>query len=165
MKAADSEDIPRDFVQNCLNDPDLEVQDALFGFFGERGRFERISPPISEEILDNHYKQFLRRTIVEDPQGANALSRYSALLDLCEWFRGAWDAKAPMTFFEGLKAMIGDLYLNGGADVKEAIITGCLEHLFESNSIERFFSDWEANPSFSSAFAMAHEWGAAHRSE
>jgi hypothetical protein len=59
---------------------------------------------------------------------------------------------------DAAKTSLAHLYLAGGDQQRRYIVNGVLEHLFESEAIERRFLDWQNDIDLQNPFAEAHAW-------
>ena len=57
-----------------------------------------------------------------------------------------------------VEGVVGDLYRSGAEDLRKAIVTATLEHLFERPELARFFADWRDDRELRVAYDEAMEW-------
>lgn len=118
-----------------------------------------IEPPLTPDEYARFVMLYYGRCLKEDPQGQWADTRYSAGTAVVNVFASLWrDSRVPRQVTEKLKAWLRRLYVEGDDQVRTALVTACLEHLFEQEDIRDFFSDWRTDPSLSGAYTQACEW-------
>lgn len=146
-------------VLEWMADRDLAVQGATYWAITDRSRSDRIQPNLT---LNDYYEfvvPYLERCMIEDPDDDWSESRYLAGHALQHWFRAWWDDKdVPRSYVEKLKNELERLYRAADAPLRDAIVNAILEHLFESNEIADYFSDWQKDPLLVEAFDSAREW-------
>ncbi len=118
-------------------------------------RFAHPSEFVCARLL--HY---FRRCLMENRPGEFAANRHQAGRAVYNWFLAlsALDTVERSTF-DDLKRMLGEVYKSGGAEVRNCVVTSCLEHLFESRRIAEYFTDWAGDPALEAAYDEALEWG------
>jgi len=124
------------------------------------GRFnQRIVPSLTlDEYLD-FTLPYYSRCFRDDPDLPYASSRYTAGWDLASWFSRLWHDKAvPRDALRRVKAWLAEMYKGASDDVRQAIVTATLEHIFEDKSARQFFSDWADDPVLRIAYLEAAEW-------
>ena len=57
-----------------------------------------------------------------------------------------------------IKSRLARLYKSGDIDVRECIVNGILEHLFERNDVAAYFIDWKADSELGQAYDDALLW-------
>lgn len=119
----------------------------------------RIEPPLTPDEYAHFVMRYYGRCLKEDPKGRWADSRYSAGNALVNVFASLRsDSRAPRQVIAELKSWLGGLYVTGDDQLRTAIVTACLEHLFEQKDIRDFFSDWKQDPILSGPYTQACEW-------
>ena len=156
--------IPAARLDEWLASDDLEVLGACHEILTER--FDRLDAKaktrfaVPSEHVCSRMLHFLRRCFVENRPGEFALNRYQAGRSLYNWFLVLSNLEpVPREALDEIKSMLGELYRSGDAELRHCIVTSCLEHLFESRRIAKYFADWQNDPGLATAYAEALEWG------
>lgn len=151
--------VPRSKVIEWMRTDDLEAAGALYHFVTEQQCLNRIEPHIEISHAVKFIADYYARCIKEDNEGDWADSRYSACWDFVNWFGGLWrDKSVPRKVLQDLKTWLTELYKSGDADIREAIVNGALEHLFETKEFAKFFADWKQDALLSKAYSDAMLW-------
>ncbi|SRR5712692_4256514 len=156
--------IPGMRLAEWLTCDDLEVlgacHEALTEHFDRldakgKTRFREPSEFVCARMLE-----YFRRCLLENRPGEFAGNRFQAGRCLYNWFLSlsARDVVEP-EMLDDIKQMLADVYKFSGREVRDCIVTSCLEHLFESRRIAEYFSDWAEDPALKAAYAEALEWG------
>ncbi len=162
LKSGDS--IPAGRLTEWLASDDLEVLGACHEVLTER--FDRLDAKaktrfdVPSEHVCSQMLYFFRRCLVENRPGEYALNRHQAARGVYRWFLAlsANDA-VPREALDAIKKMLAEVYTSGDTQVRDSILTSCLEHLFVSQRIAEHFADWQDDPAMGVAFAAALEWG------
>jgi len=145
-----------ELVREWMKCSDMEVMGAVFKLIHEPEHYNRIKPPLTlDDYLTFHLKYY-ERCLRESPDGVWCDSRYIAAHSLVAWFKGLWkDNNVSRDALKDLKSLLARLYLGGDEELKVAIITGVLEHLFSDSTIVEFFTDWKDDPQLKAAYFEA----------
>jgi hypothetical protein len=139
-----------------MQSTDIEVLGAVYALIVKREHYRRIDPPLTVEDYYSFLKHYFTRCFVENPDGEWAHTRYAAGWDLVNWFVHLWqDTSVPRRILHELKEWIAKLYKEGTEELRVAIITATLEHLFEYHEIEKYFGDWQQDKILKSAYEEA----------
>jgi|SRR5208337_1712163 len=153
---AKSTQISKEKVRSWLQSQDLEVLGAVHCLIMDKTIYLRIQPQLSIEDYHLFSMHYLGRCIRENPDGEWAESRYLAGGTLVNWFVHLWNDKAvPRHIVKELKDWLAKLYREGNEEIRTAIITATLEHLFEHKKIAKYFEDWRNDPILGSAYDEA----------
>ena len=149
--------IMADKVFHWMKSNNIEVLGAVFKLLHKQEHFCRIEPPLTFSDYHPFHLHYYERCLRENPDGVWTESRYFAAHSLVAWFKGIWkDPSIPKRAFRELKSMLARLYHEGDEQLRTCIITGALEHLFESRDISKFFSDWKDDPVLKEAYHEAN---------
>ena len=154
--------VPAQKVLGWAQVDDLETQGALQVFLSNPVYAARVHPPIPADDLIRFLLKYYERCIHEDPTGGWVCSRYEAAREITRWFRTMW--RDPGTRQDGrrtietIKEWLARIYRDGDAEIRESIINGTLEHLFESQAIASFFDEWKDDPVLGHAYTEAVLW-------
>jgi hypothetical protein len=148
-------------VVSWMKSPDIQVQGAISYLLLEHPeRARKIKPPLDREDYEVFLQSYLARCIREDPTGEWAHSRYFAGYAVVAWLLGHWRrGDLEPGYAESWKTWIRDLYLTGDEKVRDAVVNGILEHLFEVKQMRKRFTDWRDHPELRVAYELACEWG------
>ena len=151
--------IPAAKVRTWVRSQSLGVHSVLTDLISDHST--RIDPQLPMKEICDEYLHYYRRCLVENAESEYVPSRYVAGHELARWFGGLWkDSTVPREYLSDLKAMLADIYKSGDPSLREAIINGVLEHLFEDPGIAHFFEDLKADPTLGQAYSLAMEWSA-----
>ena len=159
------------FLMWGLSD-DINVQGAAFMLFEDAEMRSRITPPVPFADFVGFHLRYYERCIRDDPswQDDMLLSRYNACYScrsLITWLSNppqvdyvvngrrlqTWlgtvsgvSRERGVNGLDVAKGWIRALYESGENEVRLALETGVLEHLFPDRRIRRFFRDWLNDP-------------------
>jgi len=135
-----------------------EARGAVYGLLTNADVYARVTPPLSfDEAFDwllSYYAWCLRT----DPDGEWSGSRFDASSDMVVWFVGMWDDGQDGRYFMRIKELLATLYLTGSPRLKQVLVQGCLEHLFEREEIRAFFQSWKDDLQLAPAYEQAFLW-------
>jgi glutaredoxin 2 len=151
--------IPYEKVKNWMRSQDVEVLGAVADLIsGERQQYLRIKPYLSLEDYHRFYMNYYERCFKDNPNGQWASSRYLAGASLVRWFVHLWnDSETPKSIPAELKSWLAKVYSENNEEVQDCIVTSTLEHLFEDEKIQAYFSDWEKDSILKVAYDEAKE--------
>jgi hypothetical protein len=151
--------IPKRRVVEWMSFPDLEVRGALYSMITDPQRAARVTPPLRFEDYYAFVIDYLEQCIVQGPDGEWSDSRYLAAHQLVAWIGNFWNDEAvPRAKIREIKRRLADVYKAGDPDVRDAILNGVLEHLFENRELANYFKDWERDPALAQAYRDALSW-------
>jgi hypothetical protein len=148
-------------VLSWMNSADLEVQGAVSHILLDHPeRTHKIKPPLDREDYEVFLRTYLARCIRENPSGKWPHTRYIAGYVVVGWLLKHW-RRGDLTpaYLKVWKSWIRDLYLTGDENVRDAVVNGILEHLFEEKAMRKLFADWCDHPELRVAYELACEWG------
>ncbi|NMO17819.1 hypothetical protein HPC49_16710 [Pyxidicoccus fallax] len=152
-------EISRDQLRQWMSSPDLEVQGATYLLLRESMKSLRITPPLDADEHLRFRRDYLERCIREGGEGPWSDSRYEAAWEIAGWMASVFDDPATARkVLVGLRDWLATIYREGSPVVRDALVNGTLEHLFERPKIRRFFNDWRNDPLLAGAFADASLW-------
>ncbi len=144
-------------VRRWMATTDVEAAGALYHLlFGSVRTRPLVDPALGKEGYEEFLKRYYARCIRDDPRGEWADSRYTAAWDLVGWMRSMWE-RSPDEFSRW-KAWLAEMYRTGDVQVRDCLVNGTLEHLFESRTMARAFADWKRDPVLAAAYAAAMAW-------
>ncbi len=149
--------IPDYEINKWIESDDIEILGLLFYILDQRNNLIESFPSMEKTI--KFYIYYFRRCLIEDPQSDWADNRYIAAYDLMRLYKALRkDICVPLNFLKDIRVMIRDVYKIGNKDVKESVINGVLEHLFEDKDIQLEFDEWRNDSELSKAYYEALEW-------
>lgn len=151
--------IPKESVTSWMRSENIDVLGALYAFIGNPDNFNRITPGLS---LPDHFEfvlSYFKRCLLENPGGEWAHSRYEAAWEFASWFCGMWkDNSVERERFEVLRKFLAEIYANGDDTVRDCIVNGALEHMFENRDVARYFECWRTDSDLAVAYKDALLW-------
>lgn len=151
--------IPKSFIKSLVESEDIEMQGIAYRIF------DQFSFLIGYDFTKSEYVNFmilfLRRCLLENPDGDFSESRYIAAHSITSIYR-ALKKEGPKNSTEltKLRNMLKEVYCDGCEDVQMAVINGVLEHLFLEIPIRIEFEDWKHDRCLRSAYLQALEYSA-----
>jgi len=152
------EAIPKSFIQSLVESEDIEMQGIAYRIF------DQFPFLIGYKYKKNEYIDFmilfLRRCLLENPDGDFSESRYSAAHSIVSIYRAlAKDRSENSLELIKIRDILKNMYCDGSEDVKAAVINGVLEHLFLEKTIRMEFEGWKRDRCLRSAYLQAIEYG------
>jgi len=149
--------IPRARVLEWMRTDDIESMGALHVLITDE--YDRIHPTLEYGEYHQFVLSYLKRCLLENPQGEWAETRYGAGHTFNGWFVGWWRDPARRTStIPELKEWLAALYVTGDEEVRQALVQATLEHLFENRAVAEYFLDWRGHPILSTAYDQAMQW-------
>jgi hypothetical protein len=150
--------VNRDSVRTLMKDDDLEVLGVVYAFVTEGSR--RIQPPLQFDELFHFITEYYTRCLKEDVSNTQwANTRYSAGHDLVNWFVILFNDKSiKESYVLNLRDWIAQLYREGDEELRTALVTATLEHLFEQKKIRKLFEEWKNDSILKPAYDQALQW-------
>ena len=152
--------VTRAEVLEWMQFPDIEVRGALYSKVTNTECIKHITPPLVFDDFFNFVIPYLEQCIEQDPDGDWSDSRYLAGHALVAWIKDFWNKKqdVPREKIAEVKGRLADLYRRGDKGVRDGLINGVLEHLFESRELAKYFEDWKRDPVLGPAYRDAMLW-------
>ncbi|MCE5198856.1 MAG: hypothetical protein ABFD54_00280 [Armatimonadota bacterium] len=157
-------DIPLDDVRSWMHHDSIDVIGAVADIVTYLPYYERVRPPLPQEELEAFLFKYYERCLREDPKSEWAASRYAVGQEITGWFTAVPKSEDThlQTFLLRMKHWMSQLYLAADSEVRNAIVTGALEHILEEPRWREFFLDWRNDPNLSEAYDQAIEWAVEH---
>lgn len=153
MQKRDATIIEMDKVKVWMTSSDIEVLGAVYILITEKVYYKRIKPVLSLDDYTNFLIKYFEQCIIDNPNGEWSDSRYTAGWDFVNWFKIWWnDPQIPRENIKLCKLWLKELYLSNNEDIRMAIETAILEHLFDDKEITKYFKDWADDPNLSEAY-------------
>jgi hypothetical protein len=78
---------------------------------------------------------------------------------LANWFKGLTnDQTVPRQALSEIKQSIQNLWDRVDQAVRDGILNGALEHIFEDPDARQLFDDWRQHPKYADLYKAACEW-------
>lgn len=139
--------------------PDLEVRGALYSKIANAECAKHVDPPLQFDDYFHFVVPYLEQCIEQNPDGEWAESRYLAGHALVAWVIDFWNNKeVPREKLADVKRRLGDLYRRGDEGVRDGVLNGVLEHLFENRQLADYFKDWKTDPVLGRPYSDALLW-------
>ena len=154
--------IPQAQVVVWMRSEDLRVLGALYVLTDKA--WDRIQPTVDRDTICAFILRYYMRCIEEGPPSEDfVLSRYEAAHTMAGWIKHLW-GKRPETdaILEQVATTLKHAYLQGDDAIKEGLVNGVLEHVFEERDLIKLFQDWKQDGRLRGAYDAALEWGKAH---
>lgn len=149
-------EVPKPAVLKWMRCPDLNARGALYSLITDGACARLVTPPLE---FDDYYPfvvEYLEECIEQNPDGEWVDSRYIAGHQLVSWIVDFWKNPAvPRAKLAEIKSRLAELYKRGDADVRDGVVNGVLEHLFETRELAKYFKDWEPDPILGRAYRDA----------
>lgn len=154
--------IPQWQVLAWMQSEELRVLGAVYVLTDKA--WGRIQPTLAGDTICAFILRYYIRCIVEGPQSEDfVLSRYEAANTMAEWIKHLCNKRPETdTLLQQVAATLRTAYLNGQEEIKECLVNGVLEHVFEERDLVALFEDWKWDGRLSGAYEAALEWGKVH---
>lgn len=120
----------------------------------------RIEGRLDESLLAAAARRYYSHALAANRAGRFIEDRRAAAAGLAEWYLRLCDEEPlPRALLEALKQTVAALYRGGDDALRAAIITACLDRLFESRRIAMEFADWADDPVLAPGYRAALDWG------
>jgi hypothetical protein len=153
------ETLQKDRIIGFMSSDEIEVLGAVFSLIHKEKFYRRILPALAFAEYREFNLKYYKRCLIEDPKGAWVMSRHEAGWSFVSWFRALLkDPTVPKDAIIELKTLVEELWIAGDEEVRAALITSVLEHLFEDEAVRTLFSDWKENATLSGVYREAVEY-------
>lgn len=146
-------------VLSLLKSADLDAQGPLFDLLQQESFWNRISPPLDHAVLDRLYVEYLHQCVIQGRESEWCESRYLACYGLNAIIRDRLQ-KNDLAGFAKLQQALARLYRDFGEPVRDAVVNGCLEHLFADSALRAAFSDWQSDAVLQEAYLRGCQFSA-----
>jgi hypothetical protein len=152
-------DIPKAQVLEWMRSGDLQVRGCIYAMIAEAERAQHIKLPLEFEDYYDFVVPYLEQCIEDNPSMEWVENRYTAGYALVQWIVSFWESEAvPREKIAAIKERLAALYKRGDVGVRDGVVNGVLEHLFEHPGLAEYFKDWQADPVLAPAYADALLW-------
>ncbi|WP_281184531.1 hypothetical protein [Trichlorobacter lovleyi] len=150
--------IPRDLILSWMQEKDLEIRGAVYTLTSKA--WYRIQPELTKEEQCYFMLHYLLDCIREDNQEPEwSHTGFDAAYEFERWLKHLGKNPEAEDIIVAAARELTATYRAGGEKLKERIVTGALEHVFEARSLRRFFAEWRAAPDLKDAYDRCVEWG------
>jgi hypothetical protein len=153
---SEAREVPKPTVLKWMRSPDLHARGALYSLITDGACARMVTPPLE---FDDYYPfvvEYLEECIEKNPDGEWVDTRYIAGHELVSWIVDFWKKQTiPRSKLAEIKGRLAELYKRGDADVRDGVVNGVLEHLFETRELANYFKEWEADPILRHAYRDA----------
>ncbi|AVP96196.1 hypothetical protein C7S18_02860 [Ahniella affigens] len=153
------EQLNGEHVLSLLEPADLDTQGALFDLLQQESFWDRINPSLDHAVLDRLYIEYLLQCVIQGRESDWCESRYLACYGLNAIIRDRFQNNDLAGFTE-LQQALARLYRDFGEPVRDAVVNGCLEHLFDDPAIRAAFSDWQSDAVLHEAYLRGCQFSA-----
>jgi hypothetical protein len=146
---------------NWMQSSSLDELALVSRFILEKKYADRISPPLTFQEAFSFLLMYFERCLIENPESDWAATRYEAGRELTFLIKSLWrTGDFSIDALANLKEWLARLYKSGDAELRDGILNGILEHLFEEASLKIHFEDWKEDGELAPAYAAACSWSA-----
>lgn len=140
---------------------DLKTLAKLYRLTGES--YSRIQPDLGSEETCGLIQTYLLECIRQNVTGREDIEgRWEAAQTLHGWFCHLSEQEDTSAALTMAANAVTELFLTSGADVRNAIEQGFLEHALEMASLRPYFEHWSADARLRDTWERALEWGKTH---
>jgi len=151
--------VPKEAVLECMQATDSQVQGCVFSMISNPANVSHIAPELQLEEVFPFALAYLERCIQEDHDLEWVESRYLAGHALVGLITSLWnDRLNSHSQLTKAKERLASLYKRGDSGIRDAVLNGVLEHLFEVDGLTAFFKDWKDDPTLAVAYERALAW-------
>lgn len=121
----------------------------------------RIQPELTKEEPCYFMLKYLIDCMREDHEDSEFIhSGFEAADEFARWLKhlGRKNLEAEDIIIAAARELTAT-YRAGDEKLKERIVTGALEHIFEARNLRCFFAEWQSSPDLKVAYARCIEWG------
>lgn len=148
-----AERVKKSDVMSFASASDIDSSGVIYSLLLDRSFVRKIEPELNVDEVQDFLRIYFKRCIVADPQSTWADSRYSACWDVANWLLRMQDSNELSDGALLLwKSWLESIYIEGDADVRKALETALLEHIFINRTLFRAFSSWENAPQLKEAY-------------
>jgi hypothetical protein len=151
--------VPKNAVLAWMQATDPQVQGCVFSMISNQENISHIAPPLQFDEVFPFAIAYLEQCIQEDYDLEWVESRYLAGHALVGLITNLWnDRPNSHSQLTEVKERLTSLYKQGDSGVRDAVLNGVLEHLFEVDGLTTFFKDWKDDPTLAVAYEGALGW-------
>jgi hypothetical protein len=160
LKAAGSESssVAQSEVRRWMSSDDPEVFGATYALLSNEKIVRRITPSLPFDEIFSFLLRYYKFCLTNDPHGEWVDDRFTAGCDFVSAFVLLWDEGRDKKYFQEMKTLLSNLYINGPGEVRDSIDQVIVEHLFERTDIQEFFGDWRDDPQLRPAYNAGKVW-------
>ena len=143
-----NETIPKQQVNKWIESKNIEVLGATVELIMDSKYYTRIIPELTFEDYYPFIFDYYVKCMQNDYEGEWCHSRYLAAYELKSFIESLWDDKqiakeTRSKIRKDIKSKLSDLCSKADFKLKDVLINGLLEHLFDIKSIKSYFNNWQ----------------------
>lgn len=160
LESAETESSPiaESKIRGWMSSDDAEVLGATHTLLTQERLVRRITPPLPFDEVFAFFLRYYEFTLKSNLHGEWVDDRFTAGCDFVSFFVLSWDEGRDKRYLSELKSLLARIYVDGPPELKISIEQAIVEHLFERDDIQTFFSDWRDNPRLRSAYDAGLSW-------
>ena len=152
--------IPASVVRKWMGSYDNETLGAVYAFLSKERYCSCIRPPLSRDEVHSFLLRYYGKCMSGDFRGEWIHGRYEAGWEFAGFLRHACSLLPESEYVVKQSVqMLAELYLAGGEDVRQCIVTAILEHLLNDKNVRPAFGSWKRNAVLHEACQLAGEKG------
>lgn len=156
MAEAVNDEIPRTLVRQAIGARDLELSGLVFSMIHNHKIRNRIKPPLEMVDFQELHLSYLPDCIKSPTVSDWCESPYLAGHAIVAWIRHLWQQQLKTSdYLVVWKHTLAKLYIQGDEAVRDIVINGIMEHLFQVEDIRFFFNDWRGHAILERAYNMS----------
>jgi hypothetical protein len=144
--------ISSDRVSSWMHVSSRELNALAFAVLFDHPDLVESPPPVE---VKHFFRRHLLQAMNDDRPTINIPSRYLAADAVRSWFQRLWTDNRADPMLVHLRDDLAALVQGPDRGLRDAVLTGILEHLFVSNDIRRFFSSWSTSPGLAETYEEA----------
>jgi len=157
---SDNKSIDKAQINKWKQSSNSEVLGALVELMMDKKYYTKVTPRL---VFEDYYPflfDYYIHCMKNDFDGEWAHSRYMAAYELRNFIEGIWNdnqfsKEEKIHLRKEIKNKLEDLCLTSDKSLKEVLINGLLEHLFENDTIKNYFKDWKKKSTLNDCFEYA----------
>ncbi len=152
----------KDVVEVFLTSDDLELR--TIGYMLTVNEGNRLEGGPTLELLDSCAHVLMDSCQLDLKSDHFSFNRWDCGQELARLFSAVWrfNRERYQLVLEKIRWVIGNLWMNGSEEQREAILLGACEHLFVEPEWRDFFANWRRHAKlrllFDEASALADKW-------
>lgn len=150
------ESIPGEVVKQGIASNDIATNGLVFAILHSPTVYQRVTPPLTLDDFQTLNIKYLPRCMKERRSSEWRQSPYLAAHAVARWFLHLWrDRPEHLELLTDWKDTLGQLFIEGGSEVRDCVVCGVLEHIFGNPDVRNFFSDWKDHKVLRDAYSDA----------
>lgn len=152
--------IPKSQIDRWKQSSDMETLGALVELITDKKYFKYIKPALEFKDYYPFLFNYYLTCITNKYDGEWVHSNYMAAYELKNFIEGIWDDKQLSEYEKNklrkeIKNKLEQITLTADKNLKEILINGLFEHLFDNKAIKNYFKDWKHKKNLKSFYEYA----------